>query len=155
MKPMSNQDFHLDQNIRIDNQRCAGIVLNGESVLFMYRKKNDREFYVLPGGHMQEGEKSEETLKREIMEEASIKVKDIKLAFEVRDYVKDNFDYYYLCEFESGTLQLGGEEVQKNSPENVYELKWIGFKDIDELNILPKGAKEWIQETLVEKKLKF
>lgn len=152
---MSNQDFHLDQNIRIDNQRCAGIVLNGESVLFMYRNKNGREFYVIPGGHMQEGEKAEETLAREIMEEASIKVKNVKLAFEFKDYVKENFDYYYLCELESGTLQLGGEEVQKNSPENVYELKWIPFNEIAELNILPKAAKEWIQETLVEKKMKF
>ncbi|MEO6729403.1 MAG: NUDIX domain-containing protein [Candidatus Dojkabacteria bacterium] len=152
---MSNPDFHLDQNIRIDNQRCAGIVLNGESVLFMYRKKNDREFYVIPGGHMQENEDPIETLKREVMEEASITVKNVKLAFEFKDYLKENFDYYYLCEYQDGTLQLGGEESQKNSPENVYEIKWVKFSDISELNILPKAAKEWIQETLVEKKLKF
>jgi 8-oxo-dGTP diphosphatase len=152
---MANQDLHLDQDIRIDNQRCAGIVLKNESVLFMYRKKNGREFYVLPGGHMQEGEKAEDTMAREIMEEASINVKEVRLAFEFRDYIKDNFDYYFLCEYESGELQLGGEEVQKNSAENVYELRWVEFANISELNILPKAAKEWIQETLVEKKLKF
>lgn len=150
-----SQDFHTDQNIRIDNQRCAGIVLNGDAILFMNRKKNNREFYVLPGGHMQLKENPKDTLIREIMEEASIKVKNIKLAFEFKDYINDNFDYYYLCDFESGTLQLGGEESQKNSPENAYELKWIEFKDIVEINIVPKAAKEWIQETLVEKKMKY
>lgn len=149
---MKNDDFHLDQNIRIDNKRCAGIVLNGDSILFMYRKKNGREFYVLPGGHMQEGESAEETLTREIMEESTIKVKNVKLAFEFKDYIKENSEYYYLCELESGTLQLGGEELIKNSPENIYELKWVPFGEISNLNILPKAAKEWIEETLIIKK---
>lgn len=152
---MSNTNFHLDQEIRIDNVRAAGIVVRDDSVLFMYRKKNEKEFYILPGGHLQEGEESIVTLEREIMEETSIKVKNIKPAFEFRDYIKDNFDFYYLCEFESGEIKLGGEELLKNSPENVYDLMWVKFNDIAELNILPKAAKEWIQETLVEKKLGF
>lgn len=152
---MINSDFHLDQNIRIDNQRCAGIVLKGESILLMHRKKNGMEFYVIPGGHRQEGEEPIETLERELLEESSIKVKNIKLAFEVRDYLSDNCDYYYLCEYESGTLQLGGEEMHKNNPENFYELMWVELKDIAGLNVLPKAVKEWIEEILFKKKMRF
>jgi len=145
---MLNADFHHDSHIRIDNKRVAGIVLKDDSLLLMYRNKKGREFYAFPGGHMQEGENETATLKREIQEETSLSVKDITPAFTLTDHVKNKVDYYYTATWESGDAVLGGEESEKNSPENLYKLEWIKLTAIDNLNILPKAPKEWVQETL-------
>jgi len=142
--------MHLDQEIRIDNKRCAVIIIKENKVLTMFRRREGREYYTIPGGHMQQGETEVETAEREVLEETSLKVKNIKPAFTLLDYVKDNYDYYFTAEYDSGNLELGGEEKVKSSEENYYELKWIEFDDVKNINMLPKAAKEWILETLVK-----
>jgi 8-oxo-dGTP pyrophosphatase MutT (NUDIX family) len=143
-------DLHLDQEIRIDNQRCAAIIIKEKKLLMMHRIKDGYEYYVFVGGHRQEGEEGEATLKREIMEESSLTVKNIKLVFEFKDYARDNYDFYYLCEWESGEPKLGGEEEMKNSKENSYSLEWIDIEEFETLNILPAFAKHWVIDVVVE-----
>lgn len=145
-----NSDFHLDQDIRIDNQRHAGIVINNNKILLIHRIYKGQEYWVIPGGHIQKGEDPLDVVKREIEEETSIKIVNPVLAFEFRDYKKDNYDFYYLCDYVSGEPILGGEEQIKNSKENFYEPTWIDLENIKELNVLPKFAKEWISENLVK-----
>lgn len=140
--------MHLDQDIRIDNQRHAGIVLNGTKILLMHRKYKGAEYWVIPGGHIRKGEKPEEVVLREIEEETSIIASDPELIFEFRDYKRDNYDYYYICKYVSGQPKLGGEELIKNSEENFYNPQWVDIIEINQLNILPKFAKEWIEENL-------
>lgn len=144
-----NSDFHLDQDIRIDNQRHAGIVIHNNRILLMHRIYKGVEYWVIPGGHIQKGEDPEKVVLREILEETSIEANNPKLVFEFRDYHKDNFDFYYICDYISGEPKLGGEEGMKNSKENFYEPIWINLEEISAINILPKFAKEWIEENLV------
>ncbi len=146
---MLNYDFHKDSHIRINNKRVAGIVLKDKDLLLMYRNKNGNEFYTFPGGHMQNGESEITTLIREISEETSLLINNIKPAFTLTDHVKDKSDYYFIATYESGNLNLGGEESEKNSPKNQYRLEWVNLTNLDNLKILPKAAKEWVQETLL------
>lgn len=143
-------DLHFDQDIRIDNQRCAAIILKDNKLLMMHRIKDGYEYYVFVGGHRQVGEAAEDTLKREIMEESSLNVKNVKLVFEFKDYARDNYDFYYVCEWESGEPKLGGEEKKKNSKENYYNLEWIGIDTFETLNVLPAFAKHWVVDVVVE-----
>ncbi len=140
--------MHLDQDIRIDNQRHAGIVVKDNKILLMLRKYKGVEYWVIPGGHIRKGENPEEVVLREIEEETSIIANNPELVFEFRDYKKDNYDFYYICNYVSGEPTLGGEELVKNSEENFYNPQWVEISKIDELNILPKFAKEWIEENL-------
>lgn len=144
-----NTTFHLDTDTRISNQRHAGIVLHGNKILLMQRHFNGVDYWVLPGGHIQKGETPEQVVIREILEETSVEVKNPTLAFEFRDYKKNNFDYYYLCDYVSGTPTLGGEEALKNSPENFYKPQWIDLSEVSNLNVLPKFAKEWVVEAFI------
>lgn len=143
-----NANFHLDNDIRIENQRHAGIVLKEGSILLMHRIYKGIEYWVIPGGHIQQGEDPKLVALREIEEETTIKAANPVLVFEFRDYKKDNYDFYYLCEYVSGEPTLGGEEAMKNSPENFYEPMWVELSKVKELNVLPRFAKEWIEETL-------
>lgn len=143
-------DLHLDQEIRIDNQRCAAIIIKEKKLLMMHRIKDGYEYYVFVGGHRQNGEEMETTLKREIMEESSLTVKNIKPVFEFRDYARDNYDFYYLCEWESGNPKLGGEEEKKNSVQNSYNLEWISTEEFKSLNVFPVFAKHWVLDVVIE-----
>ena len=61
---MRNMDWLFTYENRIHNFRSTGVLLNDEKVLIQ-RGINDTEF-VLPGGHVNWGEISAETLIREL-----------------------------------------------------------------------------------------
>lgn len=146
-----NADFHLDQDIRIDNQRHAAIVMRGDQMLLMHRIYKGTEFWTFPGGHIQQGEDPMLVAVRECEEETTVKVANPTLVFEFRNYKKDNHDFYYLCDYVSGEPTLSGEEKLKSNPDNFYEPMWVDLVKLPDLNILPKFAKEWVVETLIEK----
>jgi 8-oxo-dGTP diphosphatase len=145
-------DLHLDQDIRIDNQRHAGIVIRDGNILLMHRRYKGREYWVIPGGHIQKGEDPLLVAIREIEEETSVIVNNPKLVFEFKNYHKDNHDFYYICDYVSGEPTLGGEEKMKNSEENFFEPMWLSLEQVKDINLLPKFAQEWIVETLIEKR---
>jgi 8-oxo-dGTP diphosphatase len=148
---MKNKDFHYDQDIRIDNKRVAAIILKDDLVLLMYRFKNGKEFYTFPGGHMQENEEALTTLAREIFEETSLTFIDPRPAFTLIDHAKNKIDYYFVVTSCPGVESLGGEESEKNSQDNTYRLEWIKLFELEKVNVLPRAAKEWVIETLINK----
>ncbi len=161
---MKNDDYRPDADIRINNHRCAGMILKGSQLLLMFRRKNGKEYYVIPGGHLQQGEKYEECAIREIEEETTIKVKNLKLTFEFIEYksnfegmgfdikiFEDYFDHYFIGEWESGVPTLASEEKERCTEDNYFEPMWVELKKVEHLNILPKFAKEWILERLVKR----
>ena len=48
------------------------LILDNDKVLLIHRFKDGREYFVLPGGHIEDGETEEETLIREIKEETNL-----------------------------------------------------------------------------------
>lgn len=56
------------------NLRAAGIIIKNNQILLMHRRKNDQEYWVIPGGHVEGGETPEQTVQREIKEELSLEV---------------------------------------------------------------------------------
>ena len=49
--------------------RVAGLLINGGRVLLVRQEKDDRHYWLLPGGGVEEGEELEDALLREITEE--------------------------------------------------------------------------------------
>ena len=98
-------EFREDANIRINNIQARGIILKGDKALVMFRIKNGEEYYVFPGGHMEIGETPKETATREIKEETTIEVNNLKLVFEFKNYVKREDiqeEYYFVGKWKSG-----------------------------------------------------
>jgi len=137
--------YREDQDIRIDHIQARGLILKGKKVLVMFRRKNGKEYYVFPGGHMQKGEKPIDTAIREIKEETTIEVKDLKLAFKFINYLKhEKRDYFFIGGWKKGKPILSGEESRRASEENYYEPMWILIEDIAKINLLPLRTKEWV-----------
>ncbi len=142
--------------------RVVGIIIKEGRILLMRRVKNGeapivevgevsdettksadfttgQEYYVFPGGSVEDGESLEEALKREIKEELNLDVKNPEKIFEIENRgIKET--YYLIMEF-SGTPQLGGPEKERMNEQNQYYPEWLELMKAAELkNLFPREA---------------
>ena len=120
-------------------QRAVGVIIKDDKILLMRRIKNGQEYYVFPGGGMENGETIETAIIREIKEELSINPKIEKLLFEIENQGRQ--EYYYLIKEFTGQPKLGGEEKQRMNKNNQYYPVWIELNKVKDLNNLyPESA---------------
>ena len=117
------------------------IIIEDNKLLAMFRRKikNDgsvKEYYVIPGGGLEENETLEENVIRELKEEFSVDIEIVK--FLSTEEYEDTIANYFLCKIVNGTPKLGGEELERMTSENYYEIRYIDLKDIDNYDINAK-----------------
>ena len=88
----------------------CGIVNKEDKILMVKRAKKEGELsWVFPGGKIEDGETSEEACTREVYEETGLKVSILGL---IGERVHPNTGikiYYYLCQYESGEIEIFDE----------------------------------------------
>lgn len=122
------------------------IILKDKKILFIHRIKKGREYYVLPGGTIEENESPEETAIREVKEETNFDIKLGSLLWAFEEKVKGEIrkGYYFLAKEFKGELKLGSPEIDRQSEDNQYLFEWIPFEKLSSLLIYPEGLKEKI-----------
>ena len=127
-----------------------GIVNYNDKIVLIHRIKTKddgtvRDYYVTPGGKIEENESHEEALRREIKEELGIEIeiKDLCLELDDRDY-NDSFQYFYNCNYKAGELGTGDgpEFTDKENYKGVFEIVLVDKKEISKLNLVPEKMKE-------------
>lgn len=119
--------------------RVAGIIIKDGKILLMRRVKNGEEYFVFPGGGVEEGETQEDALKREIKEEVNLDVNNYEKVFEIEN--RGAKEKYYLIFDFSGIPQLGGPEKERTNEQNQYYPEWLNLIKAAELkNLLPREA---------------
>jgi len=119
--------------------RASAIVVRDNKILLIHRKKEGREYWVFPGGGIEEGEKGEEAVLRELEEETGLKGKLIKLTFFDVNFGANH--PFYLVEVNSSKVKLGGSELERNSENDWYNPEWVSLSKLSNLNLLPESAK--------------
>lgn len=124
------------------------IIFYENSLLTMFRRKikddnSVKEYYVIPGGGKEEGETLEENVIRELSEEFNVKIKI--LGYLGKDEYDTTIDHYFHCEIIEGIPHLGGEEKERMTEKNYYEIRKIKLEDIDNIDI---NAKDKIRNAL-------
>ena len=119
----------------------AIIIDNGEVLTMFRRKKKDdgsyKEYYVMPGGGVEDGESLEETVIRELKEEYNVDIRIIGyLGCEERE---KTLSHMFHCEIISGVPSLGGPELDRCSEDNYYEIKRVNVSELDDIDIDGKG----------------
>lgn len=128
--------------------RAAAIIVKGSQILLIHRHKSGREYYVLPGGGIENGEKPEEALIREIKEETNFDAKLAKSLGSFRDREKGDEHYFFLVTEFSGEMRLGGPEAEHQSEGNKYILEWHSLSELDRLDVLPIETSKMLNEFL-------
>ena len=120
-----------------------GIIIEDDEVYAIFRRKirNDgvvKEYYVIPGGGMKSEETLQETLKRELKEELSIDVEII--GYLGLDEKENSIAHFFKCKTVKVIPMLGGEELERCSKENYYEVRKVNIHNLDNIYMLAKDV---------------
>jgi ADP-ribose pyrophosphatase YjhB (NUDIX family) len=121
--------------------RVAAIIIKDGSILLVLHRKEKREYYLLPGGGIEEGENERAGLKREVKEEAGLYAEMVRFVFETESVSPDRsrciVQRVYLCNA-SGTLQPSQDE-------RVARAVYIPMRDFAGITFYPNIKKEIIE----------
>ena len=123
-------------------ESSRAIIIEDGKLLCIFRRKidefgNKQEYYVIPGGGIEDGETRRETAVRELKEELDV---DIELIGYLGVVEKEKtIEHYYVAKRISGEPHISGEESERMSEKNYYEpmfmeiekLKTVNFQGMD------------------------
>ncbi len=155
MAEMPTLTLHAQEAWRIFmNKRAAAIIIQNNKILLMHRFTQAGEYWVFPGGGVEENETEEEAMKREVAEELSLTVKISKPMFEVfNPFTMGKYpprqEYYYLVTEFSGAVKLGGNEAVIMSQTDQFYPTWVELAKIKFMeNLHPEVARKKLVEVL-------
>lgn len=128
--------------------RAAAIIISKQRILLIHRIRVLKEYYVFPGGHIEEGESAEEACIREVLEETGLDTAWLQFAFDFPGPTR--IAHYFFVQVRPGTLALIGPEVLKQSEENRYLQEWIPLAKIGEINLRPAAVQNALVKVTAE-----
>jgi 8-oxo-dGTP pyrophosphatase MutT (NUDIX family) len=115
-------------------KRASAVIIRDGKILLIRRVRSDKEYFVFPGGGVDEGESVEEAVAREVKEELCLDVKKYKFLFSIENLAVPPFitihtgnrnEYYFLIEDYSGVPEIGGPEKERITAQNQYHVAWL------------------------------
>ncbi len=113
----------------------SGIIVQGDRVLLIKRGHEPaKDWWSVPGGHLEWGETVQDALIREVKEECNIIVKPVRLFSIVEAIDKNNPPKYhyilldYIAEYVSGTPQMGSD---------AEDIGWFSENDLEHMRVVP------------------
>lgn len=133
------------------------IIEENDNIIFIKRTKKInggiKTYYVLPGGHLDEGESWEMAGIREAKEELDVEIKIDELFAEEYSEDLDKEERFYFATILKGKVKQGsGEEFKnmtKDSKYGLYEIVRISRKELGAYNILPITIKDKLVATYI------
>lgn len=119
----------------MSQDRAAGIIIEDGKILLIHRFRDGKEYWVVPGGTVEEGETVKQTLDRELAEELAIEVRASKLLFKIKNLGR--FEYYFLVTKYEGSPRMSGSEMEWANEDNQYILERKDLAKLSEINLLP------------------
>lgn len=110
------------------------IVKNGKVLLGKRKNSGGAGTYGLPGGHLEFNESPEECIKREVLEETNLKIKNIRFITYTNDLFKDTRRHYlnlhFIADYDSG-------ELKNMEPEKCEKWEWVDWNNLPKPLFLP------------------
>ena len=138
-------DLTLDVEDYKLNIRSAGVIIHNNKILT--HKNVNKNHYSLPGGRVEIGENSEETIKRELHEELEKNtvitgdIATIENFFEMDNKKYHEIYFVHKVEFVNDEDQIIDYTLHNKEGKEYLQYEWLDLNKIDEYNILPKCIK--------------
>lgn len=123
--------------------RPTALIINEGQVLLIQYQENNQFHYNLPGGGVEHGETITDTLKRELFEEANVKINIGPIAF-LYEYSphKQSGDYdsttpvlniIFDCEIQDGSIA----KLPDSPDPNQVGVRWVPLENLDSVVLYP------------------
>lgn len=125
----------------------GAVVFDGSRVLLIERRQEPLQgWWTLPGGLVEAGERLDQALRREVLEETGLEVEPLTVAAIFERIIKDDAgraEYHYvivdyLCRRAGGELRWGSD---------VADARWVELAEIPRLKVAP-GTPPVIEKAL-------
>jgi nucleoside triphosphatase len=120
---------------RYPEPTVGAVVFNDAGKLLLVKSKRAKGLYVIPGGHVELGEKIEDTLRREVREETGLEIADPELT-SIQEYIYGESYYrkrhFIFIDF---TCRALSEEVRLNREHE--EHRWVSYEEAYRLPLEP------------------
>ena len=138
------KDIRYKENNYQFHYRTSAIIYNKDKTKILLFKSSNRDFYMLPGGKVNELESSEDALNREVQEETGLEINIIDFKCFSECVVTDKEMTYQQVE---AIYEASYNDEINNDEFNGLEGNWILFKwfninDLDNVLIEPKEIKD-------------
>ena len=121
--------------------RASAIIVKDGKILLIHRKNRGREYWVFPGGGIENDDTGDETVVREIKEETGLTCTKVKFAFLAETYKGGHKHPFYSCKVNNKEIVLGGAEAKKHSEEDWYNPQWVKLDKVKDIFLVPESAK--------------
>lgn len=126
--------------------RSIAVVIERGELLVIARRKSGREYYVLPGGGVEDGETSREACVRELREETGLR--GVVTAELTPPTPLSESVAYFRVTAPHQAPSLGGPEAARSSESNTYEPRWVPIAELDHINLVPDHARVTVRRQL-------
>ncbi|WP_200974508.1 NUDIX domain-containing protein [Echinicola sp. 20G] len=125
----------------------GAVIINPKNEILLCKSVKWNNQYVIPGGHIEKGERMEDALKREIREETGLEVYDLRLLSIQESVLQDHFrdDRHFI--FIDYTCRTDNFEVVLN--DEAEEFEWVKPEEIlsyDLGGFCRRLFEEWLKE---------
>lgn len=132
----------------LNGTRLEALVIKDDNILLIHRRHNGQEYFVLPGGGWESPETFEAGVRREVLEETSIKVSVIRLIFDLI-ITNESRKAVYICKYLSGHPQLGNyneKASMENDPNDFYQPIWLPIHKLPNTKLYTLEFRDWFLE---------
>lgn len=126
--------------------RATAVVIKDKKLLMIHRFKDPEEYFVLPGGGVEDGETYEKAAIRELKEETSLDSEVKEKLIEYKD-IRGEYHVLFLCNPKNNLevkLEDGSIELQIMNEQNKFKPEWVDINKLIDLTIYPKEEKEFL-----------
>lgn len=133
---------------------CRAIIIKDGRILLSH--ETNKGNYMSPGGGIENGETSEECVRREVLEETGYIVKAIKPFITINEYCYDTLyvNRYFICEITGN----GNRNLTENEKFKKMEPEWVDLNKAEEIfganeSLPPDKASLYLREYTILKKI--
>jgi 8-oxo-dGTP diphosphatase len=119
------------------SDRAVALIIRQRHILLIHRVRASEEYYVFPGGHLEEGETAAAACIREVFEETGLQVSWIEPAFQYTNPDRGRLGTYFFVDTLPGVPYLNGPELDKRSEDNRYILEWVPLDKVAGIPLRP------------------
>ena len=125
-----------------------GIVIHDGKLLAILRHRDNQEYYVFPGGHVDPGETLSQTCEREVLEETSVIARPFRELYKFwyedhKHHRGDGWQTFMACEYQSGEPHPTDAEEYTDPLRRggTYEPVWLSLEEVEKVDLRPSFVK--------------